>query len=118
MFPDVPIDHTLCHAIVFVGTCVMLSGVSGIRLSKAGLLEHRDVAGLVVCTLLEALEEDSLLNPLSVFDPRTRGLFIEDLVVTGSDNKELIAFVPAVWMACKEKDGAQAPMYKIEDSQM
>jgi len=115
VFPDVQVGYTACNMLAFVGACVMLPLIFGFRLSKATFIEHRDVTCLAVCTLLVALLEVSILGKFAFSNKWTRSMFIEDVVLTGSDYIELLAFVPAVWMACR-KD-CDLPQYELWDSQ-
>mmetsp|Transcript_59397 Transcript_59397/g.176697 ORF Transcript_59397/g.176697 Transcript_59397/m.176697 type:complete len:307 (-) Transcript_59397:110-1030(-) len=102
VLPDVQVGYACCNALAFVGACVMLPLVFGLRISVGSLYEHRDVCFLALCTFLLALLEVSLLGKFAFSNKWTRNMFIEDVILTGSDYIEIISFVPAVWMACRE----------------
>jgi len=115
VLPDVEAGEAVFHIVALVGACALLPTVFGFRFSKAGLMEHRDVAGLALCAVVVAFLEVSLLGLFSFSNLQTRSLFIEDVTTTGSDYIELLSFVPAVWMACR--DGRGTPQYELADSQ-
>lgn len=115
VFPDVQVGYTFCNTLAFVGACVMLPLIFGLRFSKASLLEHRDVAALAFATFMLAIVEVSILGKFAFSNKWTRSMFIEDVVLTGSDYIEILSFVPAVWMACR-KD-SDVPQYELSESQ-
>mmetsp|Transcript_48135 Transcript_48135/g.111473 ORF Transcript_48135/g.111473 Transcript_48135/m.111473 type:complete len:306 (+) Transcript_48135:60-977(+) len=103
LFPDVQVGYTYCNALAFVAGCVMLPWIFRIRFSLQCLREHGDVLCLAAATLLLALLEVVLLGKFKFSNKWTRNMFIEDLILTGSDYIEILAFVPAAWMAWRKK---------------
>jgi len=83
VLPDVQVGYACCNALAFVGACVMLPLVFGLRISVGSLYEHRDVCILALCTLLLALLEVSLLGRFAFSDEWARSRFIEDVILTG-----------------------------------
>eukprot|EP00413_Alexandrium_margalefii_P021117 CAMPEP_0204576926 /NCGR_PEP_ID=MMETSP0661-20131031/42058_1 /ASSEMBLY_ACC=CAM_ASM_000606 /TAXON_ID=109239 /ORGANISM="Alexandrium margalefi, Strain AMGDE01CS-322" /LENGTH=307 /DNA_ID=CAMNT_0051585725 /DNA_START=68 /DNA_END=991 /DNA_ORIENTATION=+ len=114
-FPDVKVGYTYCNTIAFVVACAVLPWIFGVRASAASFSEHRDVGCLALFTFAVALLEVTILGKFSYHDTMTRSLFVEDVILTGSDYIEVIAFVPAVWMACR-RDG-DTPSFELADSQ-
>mmetsp|Transcript_35602 Transcript_35602/g.98602 ORF Transcript_35602/g.98602 Transcript_35602/m.98602 type:complete len:307 (-) Transcript_35602:139-1059(-) len=102
VFPDVEVGYKYCNVMAFVGACILLPRIFGLRFSLRSLMEHRDVLCLASLTLLVAIIEVALLGKFGFSNKRTRSMFLEDVILTGSDYIEILAFVPAVWMACRK----------------
>eukprot|EP00413_Alexandrium_margalefii_P029379 CAMPEP_0204564480 /NCGR_PEP_ID=MMETSP0661-20131031/34909_1 /ASSEMBLY_ACC=CAM_ASM_000606 /TAXON_ID=109239 /ORGANISM="Alexandrium margalefi, Strain AMGDE01CS-322" /LENGTH=306 /DNA_ID=CAMNT_0051572127 /DNA_START=86 /DNA_END=1006 /DNA_ORIENTATION=- len=115
IFPDVQVGYTYCNTIALVAACIMLPWIFGLRASVASLREHSDVALLALATCTLALVEVAILGKFAFSNKWTRSMFIEDVILTGSDYTEILSFVPAVWMACR-KD-TDVPSFELADSQ-
>jgi len=115
VFPDVQVGYKYSNTLAFVGACVMLPWIFGLRPSLSSFMEHRDVWCLAAFTIMVAIIEVALLGKFAFSNQFTRNMFIEDVVLTGSDYIEIIAFVPAVWMACR-KD-VDVPSFELQESQ-
>lgn len=115
LIPNVEVGYTYCNTTAFVAAFVMLGLVFKVRPSLRSVIEHADVLALVGITCAIALGEVSVLGRFSFFTKWTRSMWFEDLILTGSDYIEILAFVPAVWMACR-KDAGQ-PDADLQDCQ-
>eukprot|EP00416_Gambierdiscus_australes_P026941 CAMPEP_0171058400 /NCGR_PEP_ID=MMETSP0766_2-20121228/2475_1 /TAXON_ID=439317 /ORGANISM="Gambierdiscus australes, Strain CAWD 149" /LENGTH=308 /DNA_ID=CAMNT_0011513675 /DNA_START=83 /DNA_END=1009 /DNA_ORIENTATION=+ len=115
LFPDVNVGYSACNVVAFTTACVMLPWIFGLRAAFASVIEHRDVWGLALVCAVIALLEVMLLGRFGFSSYWTRLKFIEDVLITGSDYIEILAFVPAVWMAWR-KEGADARV-ELADSQ-
>eukprot|EP00416_Gambierdiscus_australes_P022118 CAMPEP_0171064592 /NCGR_PEP_ID=MMETSP0766_2-20121228/6386_1 /TAXON_ID=439317 /ORGANISM="Gambierdiscus australes, Strain CAWD 149" /LENGTH=307 /DNA_ID=CAMNT_0011520643 /DNA_START=63 /DNA_END=986 /DNA_ORIENTATION=- len=115
LFPNVNVGYSACNALAFFAACVMLPWIFGLRPSLSSVVEHRDVWGLALVSALTALLEVMLLGRFGFSSYWSRLKFIEDVIITGSDYIEILAFLPAVWMAWR-KEGVDAHV-ELADSQ-
>eukprot|EP00421_Protoceratium_reticulatum_P007667 CAMPEP_0168371840 /NCGR_PEP_ID=MMETSP0228-20121227/7976_1 /TAXON_ID=133427 /ORGANISM="Protoceratium reticulatum, Strain CCCM 535 (=CCMP 1889)" /LENGTH=315 /DNA_ID=CAMNT_0008384735 /DNA_START=63 /DNA_END=1010 /DNA_ORIENTATION=- len=123
-FPEIPVQSPKLDVFYFVGACILMPIVFGLRPSFAHVWEHRDVLALASMAMCVAVVEVMLANTHVGYrnsgrwsDRFYRAHFIEDLVVTGSDYLELVSFVPAVWMAYRHDTGGIPTEVDIKDSQ-
>mmetsp|Transcript_8922 Transcript_8922/g.26212 ORF Transcript_8922/g.26212 Transcript_8922/m.26212 type:complete len:313 (+) Transcript_8922:79-1017(+) len=103
-FPHAASEQMKTNCAFFVLAGVLLPAVFKLRLSFAFLWEHRDVFSLALLAITLAVTEVMLLGNFSRLRMQhwwSRTQLIEDMLMTGSDYIELVAFVPAVWMACR-----------------
>jgi len=89
--------------VMLLAACASLPTVFGLRPSLKDLREHRDVFLLMAVSVSLAAVE------VYTFSRRyhSREQLAQDMVITSSDYIEIVAFVPAVWMAFR-RDGVAA----------
>jgi len=95
-----------------VAACALLPTVYGCCLSRACLWEHRDVvllAGVALGTAITTEWADAYMKGFftaSWFPSWHRATLAQYMLSASSDYLEILAFVPAMWMACREERGA------------
>jgi len=101
--------------VMLVVACASLPTVFGLRPSFKDLREHRDVFLLITASMLLAALE------VYTFSRRfhSRERLARDIIETSSDYIEIIAFVPAVWMAFRRGGEAkeEQDVAKVSESQ-
>mmetsp|Transcript_67331 Transcript_67331/g.190882 ORF Transcript_67331/g.190882 Transcript_67331/m.190882 type:complete len:306 (+) Transcript_67331:1-918(+) len=121
-FPGVHYDQLRAAALFFAAACALLLTVFKFRPTPGNLWEHRGVFLLFFLAMAMAVAEVALttrgfwLGDLWKF-PHVRRAFTGDLMSMGSGHVELLAFVPAVWMAYRQDAGGVPTDADIRESQ-
>lgn len=107
----------------FVVASIMLAKIFGFRLSRANIWEHRDVLLLVGIALLTAISTEWI-------DAYMKGFFVQSwfpdlyfnrvalfILISSSDYIEILAFVPAMWMVCRDDKNAEVKEADVAETQ-
>jgi len=104
-FPDVQVGNRVANLGGFISACALLLTVFRCRPTLECLRYHLDVWMLAGVSCAAAVAEVLIVEYFKgQWDPVTS--IFEDMVITGSDYIEILSFVPAVWMAYREAEGA------------
>jgi len=100
--------------IYFLGACAALHQGFGFRPTLRSIYEHRDVLGLVLLAMLTAFIEESI-SYWSLPQWQRGSWNLTDLTTAGCNYTEILAFVPALWIVCRNK-AELSPSSPAEDA--
>jgi len=104
-FPDVQVGNRFANGGGFIAACALLPMVFRFRPTFDCLRQHLDVWTLTGVACAAAVAEVLLVESFSGDWPSAASV-VEDMIITSSDYIEILCFVPAVWMAYREAEGA------------
>jgi len=105
--PDFASGFLSTNCILLVSAVVLLPTIFGLRPTKQWIVEQRDVMLLAVLAFSFAVFTeiaDGYQGYQSLFNKSLMTRHILNSITQASDYLELVSFVPAVWMVCRDKE--------------